>query len=204
MAVAATKSNVPAQPAAAAAPAPVAAPPTGVRAQKLREAQVRKIAPGRMKPFGHYSEPQQVVIPADWDMEDVLNPECWAFIAPNMQANTQASVMSDRLGTLIEVRTEDHAFFAQLYVNGLKRNNQGQANAMVVTCIGPCWDAETDKCYPVDVRTGRRWTGRTYDIAWNATKRGFDVVRKANGEVVADGAQFQTREAALAWIAATK
>jgi hypothetical protein len=149
---------------ASATPAPAAAQNIStVRAQKLRDAQVRKITPERMQSFGYHAnlpDPQQVMIPASWDIEDVLTPECWTFIAPKMQSNPSASVMHDRLGAVFHVHTEDHAFYAVLYLHSLVRNAQGQAHALKVTCIGPACDPSTGKACPVDVKTGLPWKGR--------------------------------------------
>jgi hypothetical protein len=58
---------------------------------------------------------------------------------------------------------------------------------------------------PVDLETEKPWAGRKFAIEWNAEKRGFDVLRKADGAVVADGEQFPTAELAVAWaVAAAK
>lgn len=158
-AAAKTESDTPAVKAAAPV-VPAKTEPISTRTQTLRAAQVRKVPIGRMKPVGHFAEPQQVLLPADWDFEDVLKPEFWSFVAPSMQANTAASVMQDRLGTILHIHTEDHAFYAEVYVHGLRRNAQGQANALDVTCIGPLYDATADQCFPVEVKTGKRWMGR--------------------------------------------
>ena len=158
MAVAATATKPTGQVPAAAQPAIPA--PEGIRAQKLRESAIKRLATGRMKPIGYYSEPQQIMVPADWDMDDILKPECWAFIAPSLQSNPSASVMHDRLGTILHVHTEDHAFYAILYVHKLQRDAQGQANAAEMTCIGPAVDPETGKACAVDVKTGMPWQGR--------------------------------------------
>jgi hypothetical protein len=138
------------------APAPAPAAP----AQTLREVQIRKLPMERFKPVGHYNDPQQAMLKAEWDFEDVLNPYFWSFVAPSMQANISASIMQDKLGTLIHIHTEDHAFYGVVLVHGLHRNSQGQADALAVTCIGPVYDPETGKCHPVDVKTGGIWKGR--------------------------------------------
>ncbi len=136
---------------------PAAATPSRAN---LRDTQNKKISVDRMKPVGYFFEPQQIMIKAGWELEDVLKPEFWSFIAPNLQANPSASVMQDRIGTVIHVHTEDHAYYALLYVNALARNSQGQANALKVTCIGPCVDPATGRACAVDVNTGLPWKGR--------------------------------------------
>ena len=160
MAATAAKTDTPAiAPKTAEAEPAKSSVPEGFRAQKLRAAQTRKVRVGDMKPVGHFSDPQQVMLSAEWDFADILKPEAWTFIAPQLQANPNASVMQDRLGTLFHVYTADHAFYAVLYVHGLRRNSQGQADALDVTCVGPVQDKDGKAC-AVNCRTGLPWTGR--------------------------------------------
>lgn len=154
-----------ATPAKTAAPAPVpAAAPEPLAASKVRQglraAQVKRISRSRLKPIGHFSDPQEAMLPPDWDFTDALDPAFWALIARELQANVHASILHDRLGTTIDISTEDHAFYGQVKVVGLKRNKEGHADAVVVTCIGPIYDPVTNKCYPVDLKTGGIWKGR--------------------------------------------
>lgn len=147
----------------AVAQTPVAGPGPLVAStprQSLRAAQVRRISMSKLKPVGFFYDPQQAMLPADWDFSDALKPEFWALIAPGLQANVAASVLRDRLGTVIHVHSEDHAFYGQVMVTGLRRNKEGNADAVFVTCIGPVFDPETGKCWAVDTKTGGIWKGR--------------------------------------------
>jgi hypothetical protein len=130
------------------------------RAQTLRQAQVKRIPTSRLKPIGHFSDPQQAMLPAGWDFTDALEPEFWALIAPGLQANVAASVMHDRLGTIFHIHSDDNAFYGQVVVTALRRNKEGTADAALVTCIGPAWDAENNRAWAVDVKTGGVWKGR--------------------------------------------
>jgi hypothetical protein len=126
----------------------------------LRQAQVRKLQVGSFKPTGHFSEDHQAMLPAEWDFSDALDPDFWCFVAPSMQANASVTGLQDRLGTVIEIITKDHAFYGRVYVKGLKRNAQGQADGLYVECIGPQINPDTGKMCPVDLATGGPWKGR--------------------------------------------
>ena len=129
-------------------------------APTLRAVQVRKLSPERFKPVGHFTDPYQAMLPSEWDFEDVLNPDFWGFVAPSMQANVASGNLHDRLGTVVEILTKDHTLFAQVYITGLRRNSQGQADGAYVVCIGPAIDPETGKACPVDLKTGQVWKSR--------------------------------------------
>lgn len=145
--------------AAPAAPAPLPGLSTN-RAQTLRQAQIRRISTERVKEVGHFYLPMQIKLPPEWDFADVLNPEAWSSIAPGLQASAVNGVLTDRLGTTFDVYVEDNAFYGQIIVHGLRRNKEGNADALYVTCIGPLTDPETGKGCPVDVKTGGVWHGR--------------------------------------------
>ena len=149
-----------AQAAAKPMPSPVADAPVGVRAQKLRAAQVRKLPPDRLQPEGHFSMPQRAQVPAGYVFEDVLNPDFWAFVAHRLMSMAKAAGTSSIAGAEIKVVADDLSFCADLMVTGVRVNGQGQADGLFVICVGPCYDPETDTCCPVDAKTGKRWVGR--------------------------------------------
>jgi hypothetical protein len=122
--------------------------------------QAKRLPIGSFKPIGHYSEPHQAMLPAGWDFEDALLPDFWTFVAPSMQANAAANFTQDRLGTVVEIFAQDHAFYGKVYIKGLRRNAQGQANGAYVVCIGPSIDPTTGKPAPIDLATGGPWKGR--------------------------------------------
>lgn len=145
---------------AVAAPAAAAPAPAKKDEPKLRAVQIRRISRERLKPIGHFSDPQEAMLPAGWDFADVLDPSFWSHIARDLQANVHASILHDRLGTKIDISTEDHAFFGQVKVVGLRRNKENVADGAYVVCVGPGWDHETGKCAPIDLKTGGIWKGR--------------------------------------------
>lgn len=143
----------------ASPPPPVA--PTGVRAQKLREAQTRKLAPDRIQPEGHFSLPQRGQVPAGWDFEDCLNPDFWAFIGHRMASQAAAaSAKAGIEGAEIRLVADDLAWCADVMVTGVRRNALGQVDGLYVQCIGPSFDPAAGKACPVDVKTGMPWKSR--------------------------------------------
>lgn len=130
--------------------------------------------------FARYS----VVLPVGWTLDDVLDPDAWAHVAHKLDRN-KISNDPARIGTIIEVRTEDHAFYAELYVRAVR------ASALDVwPILGPVrLGASQDK------PTGN------FDVRWNVGKRGFDIVRTSDKVVVAQG--LPKKEDAYAWIEQT-
>ena len=140
----------------AAAVAPVAKP-----AQSLRAVQTARLTVDRFKETGHFAYHQQAWMKPDWDVSDALNPDFWSGVASFFQANPSAGISKDRLGTVVELIPEDHAFYAKVCVVGFRKNSQGVADGLYVTCIGPQCDPETGKMCGVDLKTGLPWKGRS-------------------------------------------
>jgi hypothetical protein len=137
---------IPSAPSAAAAVA--AAPAVAVPRKK------RQLSISNFKPTGHFSEPQQVLLPADWTLEETFEPGFWASIAPMLQSSAKANG-GDYLGTELEVRTTDHRFFARLIVTGVRFNTHGVADGLVVDCVGPACDPKTGAPCPYDLKAKR-------------------------------------------------
>jgi hypothetical protein len=133
---------------AAVATKPAPTPPAAPAPRK------HQLPISNLKPVGHFKEPQQAMLPAGWEFEDVFDPGFWASIAPTFQAAGMATGQ-DTIGTEIEVRTLDHAFFARLYVMGLRKNAMGQADGLYVECIGPAFDPKTGVPCALDLKTKR-------------------------------------------------
>ncbi len=141
-------------------------------------------------------------VPAGMPFEEVLRPGFWTNVVHLFQRNLAAGT-PDRSGAIIHVRTEDHAYYAKLYVRAVL------SRGLIVQCVGPLQDPKTGKACPVDLATGRPWSGPApvkaehFDIKWNVGKRGFDIIRKSDHQVVGDGSNFPIRELALEWIQKT-
>lgn len=167
----------------------------------LREEQPKVLRGSDLKVYGHGYERLTATIPAGWTLDDVLKPGFWTNVVHMFQKN-QMTGGADRSGSIIELRTEDGAFYADLIVRAVL------GRGLIVQCIGPSQD-KTGKACPVDLSTGLPWAGGAalssdqFDLKWNRDKRGFDIIRKADQQIVADGANFPTRELALEWISKT-
>lgn len=179
----------------AAAPAP-AAP---VVQKTMREQQPPTLKPSEFEESQYAFLDVSAKVPAGIAFEDVLRPTYWTNVVQIFKRDKLAGG-TDRAGAFIHVRTEDHAFYAKLYVRAVLERG------LIVQCVGPSVDPETGKACPIDLATGGPWVGQTaldtaaFDLKWNATKRGFDIIRKSDQQVVADGSSFPTRELAVEWI----
>ena len=141
------------------------------------------------------------VMSAEHDFEDALRPGYWTNVVGLLKKNPISGERS-RTGALINIGTEDHAFFGHLYVRAVLE--QG----LVVQCIGPSFNPKTGKACPIDLQTGQYWQGRkatdlgtAFEIKWNVGKGGFDVIRTSDRQIVIDGTKLPTREFAEAEIA---
>lgn len=181
-----------------------AAPETPAASTAAPQKTLREVAPAMLKP-GDFEESQYAFldvsakIPAGMPFEEVFRPTFWANVVHVFKKDIIAN-NPDRSGAIIHLRTEDHAFYAKLYVRAVLRNG------LIVQCIGPSFDPKTGKACPVDLATGMPWGGMVdldtdaFDLKWNSNRRGFDIIRKSDQQVVADGANFPTRELAVEWI----
>lgn len=139
-------------------------------------------------------------MPAGVAFEEVYRPNFWAGVVNILKKNIAANLPFDRTGTIIHTHTEDGAYYALLYVRAVLERG------LLVQCVGPAFDPKTGKACPVDLETGGPWLGAravgndAFELSWNGNKRGFDIVRKADMQIVADGANFPTRELAVEWI----
>ena len=139
---------------------------------------------------------------AGMPFEEVFRPGFWGNVVHLFKKDIIAGG-ADRAGAIIHLRTEDHAFYARLYVRAVLERG------LLVQCVGPSFDPKTGKACPIDLATGGPWYGPTdlgienFELRWNANKRGFDIVRKSDLQIVADGRNFPTRELAVEWIEKT-
>jgi hypothetical protein len=124
-----------------------------------------------------------VTMPVDHTIEDALKPEYWAHVAHRLQQNALTG-QPDRSGAIIRLRTEDHAFFAMLYVRAVRKEALDVALIGEPTYFGPKGAAKSEK----------------YDIRWNVGARGYDVVRKSDGAIVGRAADLKLKEDAAAFI----
>ena len=121
-------------------------------------------------------------LPVDWTVEDALKPEFWVHAADMLQ-KTPVTNEPDKAGAIIELRTVDHAFYARLYVRA------AQERGLIVQLLGE----------PVYFGL-KSVESASFETRWNVGKRGYDVIRKSDREIVVDGSKIPTKEAAQDWI----
>ena len=167
-----------------------------------REEPPRTLKPGRFQISEFARVTFDATMAEEHDFEDALKPGYWVNVAEKLRKNPTTNE-PDRTGALIDLCTEDHAFYARLYVRAVL------TSGLIVQCIGPAFDAKTGKACPVDLITGKAWQGRKsaesdhFDVKWNVGVRGFDIIRKSDRQIVVNGSNFPTREMAEEWIKKT-
>jgi len=180
---------------------PNAAAATQPATKTMRQEQPIALKPGAFQGAEFARARFDAMMPSGIAFEEALKPSFWTNVVHLLSRN-QLTNQPDRSGAFIDLGTEDHAFYAKLYVRAVG------SNGLIVQCIGPSIDAKGRAC-PVDLATGLPWTGAQpvesdgFDIRWNLGKRGFDIIRKSDQQVIADGSNFKTREMALEWIEKT-
>src|SRR3990167_4368254 len=123
-----------------------------------------------------------VTLPEGWTVEDALKPEFWVNVAHKF-SKQPVTGEPDKTGAIIELRTVDHAFYARLYVRAV------QERALIVTLLeAPIYFG------PKEVLSF------SFSIRWNVGKRGYDIIRKSDNQIVAGGEKIKTKDDAQAWI----
>lgn len=120
-----------------------------------------------------------VTMPIGHTVEDALRAEYWANHAHKMKRPT-FSAGPDWSGTILHLRSDDHAFYAKLYVRAVKQAS------LIVSQIG-------DVTYfgPKEVKS------KGYESRWNVGKQGWNIIRKSDREIVGFG---KTKEEVQLWI----
>ena len=162
----------------------------------MSEAQLQVAASRREQPPKIAQRDFQVVeyayarfaatLPVGVTLETAMQPEFWSHVCHMLQ-KTPVTNEPDRAGAIIEVRTADHAFYAELYVRAV------QARGLHVELL-----REVKTFGPALVKSNG--AAKKFEIKWNVGKRGYDVIRTSDRELVADGGKLKTKELALAWV----
>ena len=127
-----------------------------------------------------------VTMPVGHTLEDALRSEYWALHAHKM-LKPQFGSGPDWSGAIIYLRTDDHALYCQLYVRAVRQAGLDVAIVGAPTNFGP-----------EVLNTGG------YESRWNVGKRGYDIIRKSDRSIVADGKNMRTRDDVQAWIDESK
>lgn len=146
------------------------------------ETEPRKILQRDVKQSEFAFVRMSVVLPLGWTFEDVKKPEFWVNIAHLFQSPPQTNE-ADRSGAIFEIRTQDHAFYAEVYVRAVHERGLTVGVLREPVYFGP-----------------QKFETPQYVTRWNVGARGFDVIRKTDNEIVSHAAQNKTKEMALAWI----
>lgn len=151
----------------------------------VRHDRPKALLAKQLCPPEHRYGRMHVTLPVGWTIEDALKPEFWANVA-NQFRKVEMTNDPDRIGTIIELRTIDHAFYAEVYVRAV------QERGLVVQLLGE------------PVYFGPKAVESTaFEVRWNVARRGYDIIRKSDREIVGEAAKFPTREAAQDWIEKT-
>lgn len=120
-----------------------------------------------------------VELPEEHSLEDVMEPTYWVDIASQVMGHDKAAPKGR--GDVIEIRKLDTGLYAELIVtevgNGFLKVRQLLRDQPAVPEVSE---------------------GSPLKTKWNVGKRSHDVVRAADGQVMASG--FQTKEKAIEWI----
>jgi len=147
------------------------------------EEQAKKVKQSTFQLAEHAYGRRSVTLPVGWTIDDILAPEAWSEVAHLLVGN-KLNGIPPQDGTVIEVRTQDHAFYAELYVRAVEKMAL-HAEVIQYKPLGPQEVEDTGK----------------FDIRWNVGRRGFDVIRKSDKQIVAEG--LPKKEDAIAWIEQT-
>jgi hypothetical protein len=141
---------------------------------------------GAFRDYAHWQSQFLVELPVGWRFEECLRPEFYAQVSHKLAGNV-ATNTKELAGSLLHVVTEDHNFRAVLEVTVVREK------ALQVEVFIPPVYYDLEEIPENDVNVAR----------WNAQLRGWDIVRKADGAVVADGKNIKTRREAADWMSKT-
>lgn len=180
----------------------VAAPAKSVvNGKKAAEEEKVRVLPVSALKISEYGRARFVAtLPSGWAFDEVYKPGFWTYVLKMLAKNPTSGQNESRTGSCIEVVTEDHRFYAELYIRAVL------GKGVIVQCVGPQIDRKNGKACPIDLQTGQPWMGETaiksdkYEVRFNKLKEGFDVVDLDDGQVIRGADSFPIREMAEAWV----
>lgn len=132
--------------------------PTPEVPKTLREVQIKKFPPSSLQLIGQDYSILTVAAPKEWSYADVLNPGAWVHVAYRV---AKSADMRDSVGSLIQVRSADHRWFAVLYLQAVLYDQMKSPCGLKVTCVGPIIDPKTGVACPIEIDSGRPWRATT-------------------------------------------
>jgi hypothetical protein len=133
---------------------------------------------------GHGYGRWEVTQPVGHTFEDLLRPEYWSHHARKLGPDPMTGRKS-ALGSILEIRTEDHSYYAELYVRDVADRALDVRVSKEPIPLGIQGEVET----------------RKFKTRLNASTRKKDIIRKVDGVVVGSA---PTNEAAKDWIDKTE
>lgn len=156
-------------------------PATRVMSMKREQRpEMKKLQPGRLQQAEFAHARMSAELPFGWTIDDALKPEFWSNCAFKFQTQSTTG-RRDYAGSIIEVRTVDHAFYAQLYVRAV------ESAALLVDLISIEYFGPKNLKLPDG-----------FEMRWNDSNRTLEIIRTVDREIVAFG--LKTREAAQIWV----
>jgi hypothetical protein len=159
---------------------------------KTKVASIRRSEAARAARFSDFKIYEQdyirftYTLPVGWEFSWCLDPGFWVHCCHLFQADRHTN-SPDKVGSIIEVRTQDHEFYAELYVRAV------QERGLVVSVLRE----------PVRVAPKELGNGKHDDFVkrWVGGKGGYyQIVRTLDGAIVSDGKKLQTKEMAQDFI----
>lgn len=165
---------------AAPAPAPTAAkarPPVDMRLNRKQTFQA-KLSHVGLDPAGHKAAQIEYWLPPEHTYEHVCTPIYWTPVVDLLKRH------GDFTGSIIMVRTKDHQFYAELYVTEISMTGI-HTEQLLFKALGVQADDVTSENF--------RWI-------WNDTHRGYDILRIADGHVVAAAKDIRRLQSVKDWL----
>jgi hypothetical protein len=145
-----------------------------VQPYRLLQKDFQETAFGR----GHFT----VTLPIGVEFEDALKQEFWVNVSHLLESKPNTNE-PDLAGSIIIIDSADRGWVAELYVRAVVERG-------LIVGI---------KQKPV--YQGPKTSGnKLFDTRWNPGKKGHEIIRMSDREIVGDASQFPIKEDALEWI----
>lgn len=137
-----------------------------------------------------------ITVPYGTPFESILKPEFWVNVRSKFARNAVSGQM-EKSGSSIIVRTVDMAYHADLIVLAVVEGG------MIVECVGPVHDKHGNG-QPYYIGPRGDLSDDRHTVNWNNQKRGFDIIRKSDRQIVGQAVAIRTRSQVLDWLRNSK
>ncbi len=149
-------------------------------APKARESDLN------MNPDGNRFGTIQFMLQPGHTIEDVLHSEFWAQVAHNFTRPSHSE--GNYAGSIIEIRNRENTVYVDLWVLAVMERGL-LVEIMKPDADGVCRFGPKEVIRPED-----------FEARWNVSKKGFDIIRLSDNEIVGDGKNFPTKKLVNDWI----